>query len=181
VQQDRRKPLAAGHLTIVRTSADRQNDEGYRPEPATNGSGVRLELRPADLAALKRILKSVEDSKGGVGDPPSRQKDKIAAQIILKARQERASIFPPSMFSEPAWDMLLALFIAGEVPAAADLARLAGTPPTTAWRWVKYLEDHNLVERVSNAADRRTHTIRLTDQARTDLQRLFSEVARKWE
>jgi DNA-binding MarR family transcriptional regulator len=180
VQQNRRKAIGARHLTIVPENADPRREQESRAAGANDGGVASLELGLNDLAALRRILISVEESEAGLGDPPLLSPEKRAAEIILEARKERARILPPSMFSEPAWDMLLALFIAGEVPAAADLARLAGTPATTAWRWVAYLEDHKLVERVSNFKDRRTHTIRLTGHARKELEALFSGVARKW-
>jgi DNA-binding MarR family transcriptional regulator len=137
---------------------------------------VRLEA--SDVEALTRILGSLAVAKEWAAEPGNTERQ--FAQILFNARKARARMFPASMFSEPAWDMLLALFIADEVPAAADLARWIDAPLTTAMRWLGYLEDHKLISRESSPADKRAHRIRLTDRARCNMQQLFSEVMSEW-
>lgn len=139
-------------------------------------AAVRLEMNPADAAALKRILASLTEEEVSTSRSPADSERRVGAMII-EGRKARMRLFPASMFNEPAWDMLLALYFADRPPAAADLARWTSTPLTTAMRWIVYLEVHRLVTRESCPADRRVQTVRLTDQARANLEVFFSQVA----
>lgn len=160
----------------------RRREAKRRPpsESIAAGGQVKIELGPGDAAVLKRILESLEDGSSGATHALDDGSEKLVAEIMFEARRDRARLFPPSMFSEPAWDMLLALYIANEVTVAADLARRTATPITTAMRWIQYLESHRLIVRESCSADRRSHTIRLTEQARTNMRIVLSEMVEKW-
>lgn len=90
------------------------------------------------------------------------------AGIVIEARQSRANALPPAIFGEPAWDMLLALFMcprSGDGERVSNLGLLSGTPSTTALRWVDYLEREGFVTRRSSPVDKRVVLIQLTDQA----------------
>lgn len=139
---------------------------------------VSVELDADDFKALKRVLAALADEHP-VSESATADDAKCIAEIMFEMRNSRARLFPASMFNEPAWDMLLALFVAHEAPAAADLARWTSTPVSTAMRWIEYLETHKLIIREFRTEDRRAHRIRLTDEAREIMQSLFSEVARK--
>jgi DNA-binding MarR family transcriptional regulator len=100
-------------------------------------------------------------------------------RALLEARRMRARYFNAAMFGEPAWDMLLALYSAAEENGQLPVSRLAersGTPPTTAIRWLAYLEDQGLTQRLSNPNDQRVQLVQLTDQARKALLDYFSDV-----
>jgi len=129
---------------------------------------------------LKRIVASLANEDGQSGEPGENEASREIARILFEMRNLRMKLFPASMFNEPAWDMLVALFIEREVSAAADLARLTNTPVSTAMRWIEYLEKHKLIIRELSPGDRRSHVIRLTDQARNNLQTLFSDMVGKW-
>ena len=91
-----------------------------------------------------------------------------AARTIVKARQQRVHDLPPAIFGEPAWDMLLALFIrpcSDEGERVSNLSLSSGTPATTALRWIDYLEREQFVTRRSSPTDKRVVFIRLTDNA----------------
>lgn len=73
-----------------------------------------------------------------------------AVSRIIEARRVRESLFGPGLFSEPAWDMLLALFLAElrqQRVAAPDLARMISASLTVALRWMDVLEREGLVRR----------------------------------
>jgi DNA-binding MarR family transcriptional regulator len=149
-------------------------------EAANGRAPVSIELSSDEVAALKRVLGSFEDGQEkpeGVkeGDPR-----KLAAKIMFDTRKARGRLFPASMFSDPAWDMLIALYIAEKAPAAADLARSISASVTTAMRWIEILEAHKLIVREQSPTDRRAHTIRLSEQARANLDLLLSEAVRRW-
>lgn len=73
-----------------------------------------------------------------------------AVSRIIEARRVRESFFRPGLFSEPAWDILLALFLAElrqQRVAASDLARTIAISLTVALRWIDALEREGLVRR----------------------------------
>lgn len=154
---------------------------GSAPADAAPPDGhVRVDVPEGDFAALKRILASLADCDRAEQSEEPASAARRVAEIMFNMRQERSRLFPASMFNEPAWDMLMALYVAHEVSAAADLARVTQTPITTAMRWIEYLESHKLIVRESSAADRRAHMVRLTDQARSSMDALFSGVVERW-
>ena len=148
---------------------------------AANGARpVSIELGATEVAALKRVLEIFRArvlEPGAVDESDAR---KVAAQIMFETRQARSRLFPASMFSDPAWDMLIALYIADQAPAAADLARSISASVTTAMRWIEILEAHKFIVREQSPTDRRAHTIRLSEQARNNLDSLLSEAVGKW-
>lgn len=90
------------------------------------------------------------------------------AQKILASRRARLSFLPREVFGEPAWDMLLDLFISSheDRPISVSSACIAsGVPATTALRWLSMMEEHGLIERTSDHADRRRVYVAITDSA----------------
>jgi len=74
-----------------------------------------------------------------------------AAQIasaILSFRRYRLRALSPDIFGEPAWDLLLEVFVA-DAEGAPMTARIAAerseTPPSVMSRWLKHLSAKNLV------------------------------------
>lgn len=70
------------------------------------------------------------------------------AAAILEVRHTRRDFLPAEIFSEPAWDLLLELFIAdseGLRLTAADVSQRCDIPPTLLSRWLKYLSKAGFV------------------------------------
>jgi DNA-binding MarR family transcriptional regulator len=91
------------------------------------------------------------------------------AKSIIRARHQRSRFLPSKLFSDPAWDILLALYAAelgqrritvGQVCAAADI------PATTGLRWLGTLEELDLVTRRADPLDARRFFVSLTAQGR---------------
>lgn len=81
---------------------------------------------------------------------------------------ERCSRRILDIFGEPAWDILLDLFIAHErrQPICLSDASLgAGVPLSTAQRWVKQLLDRGLLVRHSDGRDHRRVLVSLSEHA----------------
>ena len=189
VQEDfRREEARAADPSEVADEAEQKrfDNSGVVAEIRMKGASakearpVSIELGAAEVAALKRVLESFED---GHSEPEAvRESDarKLAARIMFETRKARSRLFPASMFSDPAWDMLIALYIADQAPAAADLARSISASVTTTMRWIEILETHKLIVRERSPTDRRAHTIQLSQQARNSLDTLLSEAVSKW-
>lgn len=89
------------------------------------------------------------------------------ARTLIKARLRRKDHFKASLFSDPAWDILLDLFVAQcegrRIPiSAAGLT--AGIPLTTALRWLAALESEGLIEREDDPLDGRRTYVSLTER-----------------
>lgn len=97
---------------------------------------------------------------------------------IIRARRARERFFDASLFADPAWDMLLELFasgIAGRRVSITGLCAAAAVPGTTALRWIKTLEEHDLIVRKEDPLDGRRCFLSLTPQAQSAMAALFSE------
>ena len=136
-------------------------------------------LSPKDLRHAVRLLELLTNRRNGVDDTKSREKLLAVAKFSLGARQGRSDHFSPAMFGEPAWDLLLALYVTqADVPAPAvsNLAKTAGVAITTAFRWIDYLEEKRLIERERSSDDGRALTIALSDEGRGRLEDYFARV-----
>lgn len=141
-----------------------------------------------DAARLFRIISagtpwanisSLDPPDHSTGEPNSRDDLNSRARAVLKTRQLRARHFNKAMFAEPAWDILLLLYLADFSEARQSVGHLADlieTPPTTVSRWVGYLEKENLVARIDHPTDRRIVFIQLTDQGRSALDGFLNEM-----
>lgn len=100
----------------------------------------------------------------------SRLDDQILAGMALtiyNARQRRDRYFGIGMFGEPAWDMLLDLFVkraSGSQVSTTSLCIAAGATPSTGTRVILLLEDKGLLERTRASDDRRVIFVDLTDK-----------------
>ena len=99
------------------------------------------------------------------------------AAAALKARQLRSSIFGCAIFGEPAWDMLIALYVTqseGRPVTVSGLAEWTQCPQTTALRWLNILEGKGLIDRTAHPTDKRMHLVDLTGCGREALETFFS-------
>ena len=99
---------------------------------------------------------------------PRSSHDVEAAEIvsqIIRARRARTGLFRPELFSDPAWDMLLVLFLASareQWISVLELAEATATPISTAVRWIDVLERDGLVQRNSDPASARRDDVGLS-------------------
>jgi CheY-like chemotaxis protein/DNA-binding MarR family transcriptional regulator len=78
----------------------------------------------------------------------------------------RSKHFPPDLFSDPCWEMLLDLYdarLAGAEVTVTSLGAASGVPLTTALRRMEALQAHGLITRIEDKDDKRRTIIRLTD------------------
>ena len=99
---------------------------------------------------------------------------------LHRRRRSRALFFDESLFGEPAWDVLLDLFIAAKerkrVPVTSACIG-AAVPTTTALRWLTILEDRGLVLREADPTDARRIFVRLTADAYAKMVAYFARAA----
>lgn len=148
-----------------------------------------IRLRDADLAAVSQLLDQLVGSSTVLSvrsiaaldtDSVDSRRETLMrlARRIAVVRRGRAQFFSKAMFSEPAWDMLLWLYVSsatGPRLSVGRLTKMSGAPPTTALRWLDYLEKEKLVRREENPTDRRSEFVSLSEKGRSVLEAYLSE------
>jgi hypothetical protein len=99
------------------------------------------------------------------------------ARKTYALRRKRAAIFGnPDLFGEPAWDILLDLYIAqaeGKQVSVSSACIGSAAPATTGLRWLSVLADHGLVMRENDPEDHRRVLVRLTSAGIAAMDRFF--------
>ena len=131
-------------------------------------------LSNRDIRDAVRLLGRLADYEQPEG---SRALFVSRARRLLVERRKRIGIFGISMFGEPAWDMLLVLYTedGGNRQTVGKLINTAGHAPTTALRWLDYLETQGFVRREAHPVDRRSSFVELTDKGYNALDAYFSD------
>ena len=104
---------------------------------------------------------------------------RTVAERLIAERRARRSFFAPDLFHEPAWDMLLALFIANEDGRILNVKALVASsdaPVTTSQRWIDHLHKLRLIDRFGDPDDRRRVEISLSDAGLTAIKRYLDAV-----
>lgn len=105
------------------------------------------------------------------------------ARCLYASRRLRDGLFPPGLFGEPAWDILLDLFAAEAEGKPVDVSSAcvaAAVPQTTALRYVGRLEAIGLVRRRPVATDRRRSMLHLTAVGRVTVESVLAELCDTW-
>ncbi len=129
------------------------------------GLGLSIEQLAQRIAGIEALMAITDDPTSAL-DYSDEALASVAARLY-RARRRRSRHFDPEMFAEPAWDMLLDLFIAkirGKQMRTLSLCIASEVPATTALRWITVLEEHGLAERRRAPDDRRLRLIALTEQ-----------------
>jgi hypothetical protein len=102
-------------------------------------------------------------------------------RMMICARAGRFKVLPATLFADPAWDMLLDLYLADILSKRVSVSSLCGAsnvPATTALRWIGHLTDEGLVERSSDPYDARRYFISLSEAGLARMDRYFEALPR---
>lgn len=105
------------------------------------------------------------------------------ARQILDFRGRRTEGFGRAMFGEPAWDMLLAMYIAeqrGDRATIAELAAVSGASPSVALRWLNFLVAEGLAGQEIHPERSDALAIQLTDRSRRALEHYLGTTLAEW-
>jgi DNA-binding MarR family transcriptional regulator len=100
------------------------------------------------------------------------------ARCILAMRRLRDRLLG-EFFSEPAWDILLDLYVQtheGKIVTVSQLSLSTGAPPTTALRWINTMAETGLLARRSDEADGRRVVVSLSDRGEENMRLLLASV-----
>ncbi|MDP5104118.1 MAG: MarR family winged helix-turn-helix transcriptional regulator [Erythrobacter sp.] len=102
------------------------------------------------------------------------------ARKAYSLRRQRAAIFGnPDLFGEPAWDILLDLYIAnaeGKTVSVSSACIGSAAPATTGLRWLGVLTDEGLLVRENDSEDHRRVMVRLTSKGLKAMEQFFDAV-----
>lgn len=99
------------------------------------------------------------------------------ARRLYEQRRLRDQAFGSALFGEPAWDLLLDLYIAASElrpvsVVAASIAAFLSTEDTV--RWLTRLEEEGLVERIYAGSEMNRAIVTLSDTAIREMTRLLA-------
>jgi PAS domain S-box-containing protein len=101
------------------------------------------------------------------------------AQLLFEGLRARAAIFPPSLFGDHAWDILLAAYVCeaeGGQIATVDLPDMIGIGVPNASRWLRALHAEGLLEfEKGDSASAPTASFRLSAGAHQKLEIYLTE------
>lgn len=135
-------------------------------------SAAHLERIAVDILEVVNRLRE-GDSQPEWRTPPSYEPDLSGLASIAKAlhyvRSRRSRYLPHELLGEPAWDMLLDLFVQSvecRAVSVTSATHASGSPCTTALRHLGLLQREGLVERQRSSKDQRVSYLVLTDKGR---------------
>ena len=120
---------------------------------------------------------SGSDRKGEIIRPTSFPKARARfARETIRRRRKRDDHFPPGLFADPGWDILLDLYAAhyeGEAVSVSSLCIAAAVPQTTALRWITTMTNDGWLVRWEDAGDRRRAYLKLSEKAKNRMDAYF--------
>lgn len=138
------------------------------------------------MAIAARLREAAEGGAAGQADAPAARASRPARNHLALARKtyalrrKRASLFGnPDLFGEPAWDILLDLYIAageGKPVSVSSACIGSAAPATTGLRWLGVLADEGLIVRENDPEDHRRVLVRLTSAGQAAMDRFFDAV-----
>lgn len=138
-----------------------------------------------DRDALHDVAAALRASSGAVDSaslprfaPPEEPTEVERARAVLRQRRTRAAAFASvrKLFHDPAWEIMLAMFIAqeeGESLTVEDIGAAVGLPGATVRRWLLALEQQALIHCWPRDQAPATRFAGLTDSANAMMLRFL--------
>jgi hypothetical protein len=160
-------------ISSIRADGDRTPRlDRYGATDMSRPAAYQIALRQLGClqAQACRLAAAIEAAAGddAAGAEGFRACTETLVRTIQQARLDRTRFFPPQLFADPAWDMLLELNAAqlAELEfSVADLCIASNGPATTALECLTALEQQGLVERRPDSVDERRFSLALSDRA----------------
>jgi DNA-binding MarR family transcriptional regulator len=146
---------------------------------------ITLKLKQGDARKLARLLAHLTDEleSQAIGSSPTAGSSFAREALIKRARQSlndrrrRTRHLGQVIFGEPAWEMLLILYVELDRRrlTVSNLTGASGVPASTVLRWLAYLDSQGLTIRREHPTDARISFVDLTEKGLEALDSYFSE------
>ena len=156
--------LSSGEGMAFRSQCARAQQVALKPNVPTGLAPLRELVITRIRSLLDRLQEMDGANSGAVGEPDDSEGLKALARQMLHERACRTRFLPHQMFGEPAWDMLLALFVSDAPLMSKEVLQAGRVPQTTALRWLGFLEQEHLIEKSGHETDGRRTLIRISPQ-----------------
>lgn len=157
-----RAPKSSCDLSLHSNSLTILRGAGSGDVPQMCDGGPKRDLGPVQSrsqALLPDCARRVEAVKGAIA-----------------SRRKRSRFFSAALFADPAWDILLELYL-GELEqrriAVSNLCLAAKVPTSTAMRWIAALVDRGIILRRPDQLDRRRVYVELTQETSDAMRAYF--------
>ena len=133
----------------------------------------RCEEASAQLIRLAELLRCTRPDPA---QPHCALGERAMIECIVRGRRLREQFFDAVLFADPAWDILLDLYLSRleqRRTTVSNLCSAAAAPATTALRYLNTLVDRGLVVRRPNPLDLRVVYVELADAAFDCMQQYF--------
>ena len=137
---------------------------------------VRLPIRLTREEALSFAEAICDGNQAAPAAKSGRKTARDRAEEALQLNRQRMAIVGAELFGDPAWNIMLDLFVReadGKETTVTSACIGADSPSTTALRHLAYLVERQLVHRTTCSADHRKVYVRLTDDGRARMLKLF--------
>ena len=134
------------------------------PEITLGGQSVSKDDIEAATRLVHSLERMIEEPRASNANAPTPQQLAKLAKRLQDMRKSRTRFFDGSLFGEPGWDMILALYISdveGYRLKVTDLMHESQATPSTALRWIDRLAELGLVRRRENPLDRRSQFLEM--------------------
>jgi DNA-binding MarR family transcriptional regulator len=104
-------------------------------------------------------------------------------KLLIADRRARNEQFPAALFADPAWDILLDLYVAhadGLLISVTSAVIAADVPASTALRWISHMTKQGYLRRSPDPHDRRRVHVELAENAITRIENYLQAVSKKW-
>lgn len=137
------------------------------------------------LSSMEAIVAKARRIADNVPSEQSVAKSSIsaldAARRIVARRRKRNSAFRMhslgDVFGEPAWDMMLDLFIADRTGTRISVSSLcigSNAPPTTALRYIRTMVERGVFTRMPDPSDNRRIWVSLSNWAVDEIEQILA-------
>jgi len=163
-------------VTVTNDKAFRAAEKSWEAVPNLVDLRQTLDKMSENIEVL---LKYAPPPNGVHASGPVDQSRSVALALdIYENRRRRVKLFGADLFGEPAWDILLDLFVAfgtGKQISVSSACIGAAVPSTTALRWLSVLETRNLIVRENDDSDARRSHVRLSEVGRELMERYLRD------
>lgn len=146
--------------------------------PRAVQQATSLSPRARADVVIEQVERLAEEAGSRRSAPPT---SPAFVRRIIEARRARRAYFAADLFADPAWDILLELYVLDREQRRTSVSKLslaAAIPQTTALRWLDRLHGEGLIERELDPLDARRVWVKLSEEGMTAMSAFLSELAK---